>query len=198
MPEIGKMGALTLIILLVLCLTTISSSSSSSYSSKATIDQVQGEQFSSPKPKWQTQNPTLIDVKGGPDSVLWVVQLSDLHFSVHHPDRAIDFKKFVGPALSMINPSLVLITGDLTGFFSVSLLIILQNFLADLAMCVNEFYGILIWVFSIFINICFMFEIWLVDFYENVVLGELLLFFFFFFFVFVEIFTCYFIGKGLK
>lgn len=54
-------------------------------------------------------------VRGGPDSVVWVVQLSDLHFSVHHPNRALDFAKLVGPALSVINPSLVLITGDLTG-----------------------------------------------------------------------------------
>lgn len=59
----------------------------------------------------------LIRVKGGPDSVVWVVQLSDLHFSVHHPDRAFDFRKFVAPALSIINPSIVLITGDLTGYF---------------------------------------------------------------------------------
>ena len=58
---------------------------------------------------------TVIDVKDGPESVVWVVQLSDLHFSVHHPERAIDFKNLVPPALSMINPSLVLITGDLTG-----------------------------------------------------------------------------------
>lgn len=60
----------------------------------------------------------IVDVKGGPDSIVWVVQLSDLHFSVHHPDRALDFKNFVGPALSFINPSLVFITGDLTGLFS--------------------------------------------------------------------------------
>ena len=62
----------------------------------------------------------VVDVKGGPESVIWVVQLSDLHFSVHHPDRALDFKALVGPALSMINPSLVLITGDLTGALSLS------------------------------------------------------------------------------
>lgn len=58
----------------------------------------------------------LIQVNGGPDSVVWVVQFSDLHFSVHHPERALDFKELVGPFLSIINPSLVLITGDLTGF----------------------------------------------------------------------------------
>lgn len=57
----------------------------------------------------------VIDVKGEPGSVVWVVQLSDLHFSFFHPERALDFKRLIGPALSMINPSLVLITGDLTG-----------------------------------------------------------------------------------
>lgn len=60
-------------------------------------------------------NEGVTHVRGGPDSVVWVVQLSDLHFSVHHPNRALDFAKLVGPALSVINPSLVLITGDLTG-----------------------------------------------------------------------------------
>ncbi|XP_057471357.1 putative metallophosphoesterase At3g03305 [Actinidia eriantha] len=56
----------------------------------------------------------IIEVKGGPEDVVWLVQLSDLHFSVHHPERARHFKDIVGPSLSMINPSLVLITGDLT------------------------------------------------------------------------------------
>lgn len=56
----------------------------------------------------------VIEARSGQDLV-WVVQLSDLHFSVHHPERAIDFRNIVGPALSLINPSLVLITGDLTG-----------------------------------------------------------------------------------
>lgn len=60
-------------------------------------------------------NRKIVDAKGGPQSLIWVVQLSDLHFSVHHPDRALQFRDFVGPALAMINPSLVLITGDLTG-----------------------------------------------------------------------------------
>jgi len=58
---------------------------------------------------------TVIEPKGTPDSVVWVVQLSDLHLSVHHPNRAHDFTNLVGHALSIINPSLVLITGDLTG-----------------------------------------------------------------------------------
>ncbi|XVE90645.1 hypothetical protein DITRI_Ditri20bG0093800 [Diplodiscus trichospermus] len=70
---------------------------------------------------------TVIDVKDGPESVVWVVQLSDLHFSVHHPDRAIDFNNLVPPALSMINPSLVLITGDLTDGKSKDLLVMKQN-----------------------------------------------------------------------
>lgn len=57
----------------------------------------------------------MIELKGEPEDVAWVVQLSDLHFSVHHPERALDFKAIVGPALAMVNPSLVFITGDLTG-----------------------------------------------------------------------------------
>ncbi|GAB4835356.1 hypothetical protein Ancab_000266 [Ancistrocladus abbreviatus] len=69
----------------------------------------------------------VIDVMGGPDSVVWVAQLSDLHFSVHHPDRAIDFKKLIPPALSMINPSLVLITGDLTDGKSKDLLVMKED-----------------------------------------------------------------------
>ena len=58
---------------------------------------------------------SFIEVEEGPDSVLWIVQLSDLHFSVFHPSRASDFRQLVSPALSTIKPSLVLITGDLTG-----------------------------------------------------------------------------------
>ncbi|KAK6136233.1 hypothetical protein DH2020_030022 [Rehmannia glutinosa] len=62
----------------------------------------------------------MIEVEGGPDDLVWVVQLSDLHFSVHHPERARDFREIVGPTLSFIKPSLVLLTGDLTGGFSVT------------------------------------------------------------------------------
>ncbi|PNX74933.1 metallophosphoesterase at3g03305-like protein [Trifolium pratense] len=69
----------------------------------------------------------LIDVKGNPDSVIWVVQLSDLHFSVHHPNRAQHFNDLVAPSLSIINPSLVLITGDLTDGKSKDLLTMKQN-----------------------------------------------------------------------
>lgn len=60
----------------------------------------------------------VIEEEGSPNDLVWVVQLSDLHFSVHHPQRAQDFTAFVGPALSFIKPSLVLLTGDLTGLSS--------------------------------------------------------------------------------
>ncbi|KAG9447054.1 hypothetical protein H6P81_013182 [Aristolochia fimbriata] len=68
-----------------------------------------------------------IEIRGGPDSLVWVVQLSDLHFSVFHPERAIDFERIVGPALALIRPSLVMITGDLTDGKSKDLLTMKQN-----------------------------------------------------------------------
>ncbi|KAL4633757.1 hypothetical protein ACB092_04G145100 [Castanea dentata] len=120
---------LTLVMLLCLCLTT------NSHEAARIIEQQEQEQeeaerqgFSS-KPNWNNNNNNnrrVIDVKGGPESVVWVVQLSDLHFSVHNPDRALDFNTIVGPALSMINPSLVLITGDLTDGKSKDLLTMKQ------------------------------------------------------------------------
>ncbi|KAG0478382.1 hypothetical protein HPP92_013101 [Vanilla planifolia] len=70
---------------------------------------------------------SLFEVVGGPEGVVWVVQLSDLHFSVFHPERALDFRRLIGPALSMINPSLVLITGDLTDGKSKDLLTMKQE-----------------------------------------------------------------------
>ena len=114
---------LTLMMLLCLCLTTNSHEAARIIEQRQQQEQEEEERqdFSS-KPNWNNNNNNnnnnrrVIDVKGGPESVVWVVQLSDLHFSVHNPDRALDFKSVVGPALSMINPSLVLITGDLTGF----------------------------------------------------------------------------------
>ncbi|XP_009610984.1 putative metallophosphoesterase At3g03305 [Nicotiana tomentosiformis] len=69
----------------------------------------------------------VIELKGGPKDVAWVVQLSDLHFSVHHPERALNFSNIVGPTLSMINPSLVFITGDLTDGKSKDLLTMKQD-----------------------------------------------------------------------
>ncbi|KAI4357305.1 hypothetical protein L6164_001264 [Bauhinia variegata] len=104
------MSHLFLFILILLCLFIVFSSAS---------NEEQEELLS--------QTRRVIDVKGGPDSVVWIVQLSDLHFSVHHPDRAQDFKKIVGPVLSMINPSLVLITGDRTDGKSKDLLNMKQN-----------------------------------------------------------------------
>ncbi|CAH9109797.1 unnamed protein product [Cuscuta epithymum] len=68
-----------------------------------------------------------LELKGGPDDVAWVVQLSDLHFSIHHPERAHDFKAIVGPTLAMVNPSLVFITGDLTDGKSKDLLTMKQD-----------------------------------------------------------------------
>ncbi|KAK7836994.1 putative metallophosphoesterase [Quercus suber] len=131
----GKMGTiLTLMMLLCLCLTTNSHEAARVIEQKQQQEQEESERqgFSS-KPNWNNNNNNnnnsrrVIDVKGGPESVVWVVQLSDLHFSVHNPDRALDFNTIVGPALSMINPSLVLITGDLTDGKSKDLLTMKQN-----------------------------------------------------------------------
>ncbi|KAI3757072.1 hypothetical protein L6452_04605 [Arctium lappa] len=72
------------------------------------------------------KNREIVEIKGDND-VVWIVQLSDLHFSVHHPERASDFRKFVGSTLSVIDPSLVFITGDLTDGKSKDLLTMKQN-----------------------------------------------------------------------
>ena len=48
--------------------------------------------------------------------VIWAVQISDLHISSYHTDRSLSLQKLMGPLLKLISPSLVLITGDLTGF----------------------------------------------------------------------------------
>ncbi|KAJ7522766.1 hypothetical protein O6H91_18G025700 [Diphasiastrum complanatum] len=56
----------------------------------------------------------IVSAENGPPGVIWVVQLSDLHVSVNHPIRAHSLEKIMGKALSMIKPSLVIITGDLT------------------------------------------------------------------------------------
>ncbi|PKA55791.1 Putative metallophosphoesterase [Apostasia shenzhenica] len=70
---------------------------------------------------------SVVKVNGGPDGVIWAVQLSDLHFSVFHPERALDFKRLIASALSIIKPSLVLITGDLTDGKSKDLLTMKQE-----------------------------------------------------------------------
>lgn len=114
------MGILVLILLCLLISIPITS-----HAAHQEVGEEEAEQLVSSQPKkWDGR---VIEVKGGPESVIWVVQLSDLHFSVHHPDRALDFKKIVGPALQMVNPSLVLITGDLTDGKSKDLLIMKQN-----------------------------------------------------------------------
>nr|GEX23690.1 putative metallophosphoesterase At3g03305 [Tanacetum cinerariifolium] len=56
----------------------------------------------------------IIKIENDEDDVVWIVQLSDLHFSVHYPQRAVEFQEFVTETLAMIKPALVLITGDLT------------------------------------------------------------------------------------
>lgn len=46
--------------------------------------------------------------------VAWVVQVSDLHISAYHPDRAADLVRLLGPALRSIRPHLLLVSGDIT------------------------------------------------------------------------------------
>ncbi|KAL6648415.1 hypothetical protein ACP70R_012639 [Stipagrostis hirtigluma subsp. patula] len=46
--------------------------------------------------------------------VAWVVQVSDLHISAYHPDRADDLARYLGDALRAIRPQLLLVTGDIT------------------------------------------------------------------------------------
>lgn len=46
--------------------------------------------------------------------VAWVVQVSDLHLSAFHPERAEDLVSRLAPALRVIRPSLLFITGDIT------------------------------------------------------------------------------------
>lgn len=64
--------------------------------------------------------------------VAWVVQISDLHLSAYHPDRASDLVRLLAPALRVIRPALLLITGDITGrlslFFLIELLGVLRVF----------------------------------------------------------------------
>ncbi|CAM6101049.1 unnamed protein product [Calypogeia fissa] len=49
-----------------------------------------------------------------PSGVTWVVQLSDLHLSLYYPERAQAFEKLMPPIIAMIQPSLVIVSGDLT------------------------------------------------------------------------------------
>jgi hypothetical protein len=81
----------------------------------------------------------VVEVPGEPGSVVWAVQLSDLHLSAFHPERAADFRRQVGDALAMVNPALVLITGDLTGRLPAFFLRVGLEFLFGL------FKGVQIW-----------------------------------------------------
>ncbi|XP_017227717.1 putative metallophosphoesterase At3g03305 isoform X2 [Daucus carota subsp. sativus] len=75
----------------------------------------------------ETNQRAFMKLHDDPHDVVWIVQFSDLHFSVHHPDRALDFKNLVPPTLDLIKPSLVLITGDLTDGKSKDLLTMKQD-----------------------------------------------------------------------
>ncbi|KAM3229658.1 hypothetical protein ACQJBY_060467 [Aegilops geniculata] len=46
--------------------------------------------------------------------VAWLVQVSDLHISAYHPDRAADLVNLLGTALRTIRPHLLLVSGDIT------------------------------------------------------------------------------------
>ncbi|XP_057960566.1 putative metallophosphoesterase At3g03305 isoform X2 [Malania oleifera] len=113
------MGLLPTLILMCFAVPFAASSAEVHHHSRATTEDADS--------KSRGAGRRVVDAKGGPESVVWVVQLSDLHFSMFHPDRAHDFRSLIGPALSMINPSLVLITGDLTDGKSKDLLIMKQN-----------------------------------------------------------------------
>ncbi|KAF5203070.1 Transmembrane protein [Thalictrum thalictroides] len=111
---------MNLLLLLVICLSSIPSSAFSDYLRK------NHEGIEEEKPNSRN----VINLEGdssSSSSVVWVVQLSDLHFNVHHPERASEFKRMVGPALAMIKPSLVFITGDLTDGKSKDLLTMKQD-----------------------------------------------------------------------
>ncbi|XP_062216149.1 putative metallophosphoesterase At3g03305 isoform X2 [Phragmites australis] len=48
-------------------------------------------------------------------NVAWVVQVSNLHISAYHPERAADLARILGASLRAIRPHLLLVTGDITG-----------------------------------------------------------------------------------
>jgi hypothetical protein len=48
------------------------------------------------------------------DQLLWFVQLTDVHIDVRVPQRARDFEAFAANDVPLIDPCLVLVTGDLT------------------------------------------------------------------------------------
>lgn len=60
--------------------------------------------------------------------VAWVVQVSDLHLSAYHPERGADLLRLLAPALRVIRPSLLLVTGDITGM-SIPRFLLVSRFL---------------------------------------------------------------------
>lgn len=60
----------------------------------------------------------VVNVEEGPQGVIWVVQMSDIHISRWVPERGIALRKALGRALNLIRPAIVLVTGDLTGKLS--------------------------------------------------------------------------------
>ncbi|KAI6661829.1 Transmembrane protein 62 isoform X3 [Oopsacas minuta] len=48
------------------------------------------------------------------ENLFWFIQISDIHISIHHdPKRVSDLKDFLQTSVDVINPSLILATGDL-------------------------------------------------------------------------------------
>ena len=60
-------------------------------------------------------SPDVVEVENGPPGVVWVVQMSDIHISKWVPERGHALRKSLGRALKIINPAVVLVSGDLTG-----------------------------------------------------------------------------------
>lgn len=60
--------------------------------------------------------PALVQMsEAAPPGVVWVVQMSDIHISKWTPSRGRALRKAVGRALKVIQPGVVLVSGDLTG-----------------------------------------------------------------------------------
>ena len=60
-------------------------------------------------------SPDVVEVENGPPGVVWAVQMSDIHISKWVPERGHALRKSLGRTLKIINPAVVLVSGDLTG-----------------------------------------------------------------------------------